>query len=95
MMSNYFEYEVLLHGINKDLLDFLHFVVLNEADEILLTDAFAILVKIAQFSQSHAELLVSEGFLSESIPFLKDDIANSCMALVKAIVGYGEDYVKG
>ncbi|KAI6189914.1 Importin subunit alpha [Aphelenchoides bicaudatus] len=94
LICNYFDFEVPLYEISKELLEFLHYVILNEADELLLSDAFDILTKITQFSSLHANLLVNDGFLGEAISFLNGDVAHSCMMFVKAIASYGEEHIK-
>lgn len=94
MVNNYFEYEIALDGVSKKFLDFMHYILLNEADEILLTDAFETIAKISRFSVLHAKLFVENGFLNEASQFLDSDVSQACMSFIESITSYEEEGVK-
>lgn len=93
LLDNYFELERPAHELTDKLIDFLRFLILNDADELILNNTFEILTRLANFSRLHAEMLVTKGFLSDIIGHLGNELSRSWLSLVKTLAFYGEDYV--
>jgi hypothetical protein len=95
MLNNYYEFEISIEEIDSSTLNFFNFILLNEADEILLTDTLEIISKIARNSNLHANLFIENGFLPAAALLLGSDVTQTCLSFIDSIAIHGKDYIRG